>query len=139
MIPSARTTRSVANLDNIRSVRKRTLPSFRIVDCLGRAEYRSAVRGCQCACVPATLLSHLKAVAKRTSTSSAHQLSPQAQTIEELRARAKHCKACDLWRNATQTVFGEGAAHPKILFIGEQPGDQEDLQGRPFVGPAGKL
>jgi DNA polymerase len=78
-------------------------------------------------------------VAKRTSTSSAPRLFPQAQTIEELRARAKHCKACDLWRNATQTVFGEGTAHPKILFIGEQPGDQEDLQGRPFVGPAGKL
>jgi uracil-DNA glycosylase len=78
-------------------------------------------------------------VAKCTSTSSAPGLFLQAQTIEELRARAKHCKACDLWRNATQTVFGEGAAHPKILFIGEQPGDQEDLQGRPFVGPAGKL
>jgi uracil-DNA glycosylase len=78
-------------------------------------------------------------VAKRSSTASAPQLFPQAESIDELRVRAKNCKACDLWRNATQTVFGEGAEHPKIIFVGEQPGDQEDLQGRPFVGPAGKL
>lgn len=78
-------------------------------------------------------------MAKRSSTASAPQLFPQAESIDELRVRAKNCKACDLWRNATQTVFGEGAEHPKIIFVGEQPGDQEDLQGRPFVGPAGKL
>jgi uracil-DNA glycosylase len=79
-------------------------------------------------------------MAKR-STSAAVQpsLLPLAGTIEEQRERAKHCKACDLYKNATQTVFGEGVEHPKIMFIGEQPGDQEDLQGRPFVGPAGKL
>ena len=78
-------------------------------------------------------------MAKRAASAAAPQLFPQAESIDELRARAKHCKACDLWRNATQTVFGEGAKHPKIMFVGEQPGDQEDLQGRPFVGPAGKL
>jgi uracil-DNA glycosylase family protein len=78
-------------------------------------------------------------VAKRAASTPAPQLFPQAESLDELRARAKHCKACDLWRNATQTVFGEGAEHPKIMFVGEQPGDQEDLQGRPFVGPAGKL
>jgi uracil-DNA glycosylase len=78
-------------------------------------------------------------VAKRAASAAAPQLFPRAESIDELRARAKHCKACDLWRNATQTVFGEGAEHPKIMFVGEQPGDQEDLQGRPFVGPAGKL
>jgi uracil-DNA glycosylase len=61
------------------------------------------------------------------------------ESLDELRIRAKHCKACDLWKTGTQTVFGEGAEHPKIMFVGEQPGDQEDLQGRPFVGPAGKL
>jgi DNA polymerase len=78
-------------------------------------------------------------VAKRTASASAPQLFPPAESLDELRDRAKHCRACDLWRNATQTVFGQGAEHPKIMFVGEQPGDQEDLQGRPFVGPAGKL
>jgi uracil-DNA glycosylase len=78
-------------------------------------------------------------VTKRASSASAPQLFPQAESIEQLRARAKRCKACDLWRNATQTVFGEGTEYPKILFVGEQPGNQEDLQRRPFVGPAGKL
>ena len=57
----------------------------------------------------------------------------------ELAAKAKNCRNCDLWRNATQTVFGEGDSHARIMFIGEQPGNQEDLEGRPFVGPAGKL
>ena len=62
------------------------------------------------------------------------------ETFEEVREQAKTCKACDLWRNATQTVFGEGGgATPKVIFVGEQPGDQEDLSGKPFVGPAGKL
>jgi uracil-DNA glycosylase len=90
-------------------------------------------------CGLALPLSHLNPVAKRSPSASAPQLFPQAESIDELRVRAKNCKACDLWRNATQTVFGEGAEHPKIMFVGEQPGDQEDLQGRPFVGPAGKL
>jgi DNA polymerase len=65
-------------------------------------------------------------VAKRAASASAPQLFPQAESLDDLRARAKHCKACDLWRNATQTVFGEGSEHPKIMFVGEQPGDQED-------------
>ncbi len=60
-------------------------------------------------------------------------------SIKELREEARDCRACDLWKNATQTVFGEGAAKPTIMFVGEQPGDQEDLAGSPFVGPAGKL
>jgi uracil-DNA glycosylase len=62
-----------------------------------------------------------------------------AKSIEELAKEAKRCKNCDLWENATQTVFGEGNSHAKIMMIGEQPGDQEDLQGKPFVGPAGQL
>jgi uracil-DNA glycosylase len=52
---------------------------------------------------------------------------------------ARNCKACDLWRNATQTVFGEGLAPARVMFVGEQPGDSEDKVGHPFVGPAGKL
>jgi DNA polymerase len=61
------------------------------------------------------------------------------RTLEEIRQDAMKCKACDLWRTGTQTVFGGGAARPKIMFVGEQPGNQEDLEGKPFVGPAGKL
>src|SRR5437868_2601624 len=60
-------------------------------------------------------------------------------SLEELRAEARHCRACDLWRPATQTVFGEGPQDARIMLIGEQPGDREDLAGRPFVGPAGRL
>jgi DNA polymerase len=64
---------------------------------------------------------------------------PRASGLEELREAAASCQACDLWREATQTVFGEGAEHAKLMLIGEQPGDQEDIQGHPFVGPAGQL
>ncbi|HEY7377453.1 MAG TPA: UdgX family uracil-DNA binding protein [Steroidobacteraceae bacterium] len=59
--------------------------------------------------------------------------------LQRLREAARDCKACPLWRHATQTVFGEGPADARVLLVGEQPGDQEDLQGHPFVGPAGKL
>jgi uracil-DNA glycosylase len=60
-------------------------------------------------------------------------------SISGLRAEAAECTRCDLYRNATQTVFGEGPAHPQLVLIGEQPGDKEDLEGHPFVGPAGRL
>src|ERR1700687_724144 len=60
-------------------------------------------------------------------------------TLEELRKAAETCKACDLWKLGTQTVFGEGVPNAKIMFIGGQPGDQEDKTGKPFVGTAGKL
>lgn len=56
-----------------------------------------------------------------------------------LRVAALGCRLCPLWKSATRTVFGEGPEHARIMVIGEQPGDQEDLSGRPFVGPAGKL
>lgn len=56
-----------------------------------------------------------------------------------MREAAKSCKNCDLWKLGTQTVFGEGAEHSKLILVGEQPGDQEDQAGKPFVGPAGKL
>jgi DNA polymerase len=70
---------------------------------------------------------------------SATALLPLHGNLEDLKEAAKNCKACDLWKHSTQTVFGEGAPNAKIMFVGEQPGDQEDLEGRPFVGPAGKL
>jgi uracil-DNA glycosylase len=60
-------------------------------------------------------------------------------TLEELRAKAAGCTNCDLYRDATQTVFGEGRPGARLLLIGEQPGDQEDLAGEPFVGPAGRM
>ena len=62
-----------------------------------------------------------------------------SKSLEELAQKAKHCKNCDLWRTGTQTVFGQGRARAKIMMIGEQPGNEEDLQGKPFVGPAGRL
>jgi len=58
--------------------------------------------------------------------------------LTELAQDAQNCRNCDLWRNATQTVFGEGAPDARIMLVGEVPGDQEDLQGHPFVGPAGR-
>ena len=60
-------------------------------------------------------------------------------SLPKLRDAASGCQACPLWKTGTQTVFGEGAAKAEVMFVGEQPGDQEDKAGRPFVGPAGKL
>jgi uracil-DNA glycosylase len=60
-------------------------------------------------------------------------------TLASLRRAAANCKACDLWKRGTQTVFGEGGKHARIIMVGEQPGDKEDLQGKPFVGPAGAV
>lgn len=57
-------------------------------------------------------------------------------TLAKVRAAARSCTACPLWQNATQTVFGEGSTAAHTMLVGEQPGDQEDLQGKPFVGPA---
>lgn len=62
-----------------------------------------------------------------------------SSSLADLRHAAEGCRACDLWKAATQTVFGEGQATATIMFVGEQPGDAEDISGRPFVGPAGKL
>lgn len=62
-----------------------------------------------------------------------------AESIAELRHQAEGCTRCDLYRNATQTVFGEGPGKAEIVLVGEQPGDREDITGRPFVGPAGHL
>src|SRR5438874_2672418 len=72
-------------------------------------------------------------------SASAADLIPKGATLAALREAAAGCRACPLWETGTQTVFGEGPARAKALFVGEQPGDQEDRQGRPFVGPAGRL
>jgi len=69
----------------------------------------------------------------------ASDLIPPRPTLPKVRAAAKMCQACHLWKYGTQTVFGEGAPNAQLMFIGEQPGDAEDLAGHPFVGPAGKL
>ena len=70
---------------------------------------------------------------------SAAPFVPEQHTLPKLREAVQGCRGCDLYRNATQAVFGEGARHAEVMFVGEQPGDKEDLAGRPFVGPAGKL
>ena len=65
--------------------------------------------------------------------------SPERRTLRTLKSAARGCRACHLWRDATQTVFGEGAATAEVMFVGEQPGNDEDLAGHPFVGPAGRI
>jgi uracil-DNA glycosylase len=70
---------------------------------------------------------------------TAEPLVPDRPTIPRLREAAAGCKACELWKSGTQTVFGEGARKARVMLVGEQPGDREDREGKPFVGPAGKL
>ncbi|RWE68765.1 MAG: DUF4130 domain-containing protein, partial [Mesorhizobium sp.] len=83
---------------------------------------------------------HAKVKAKHWPTPEPSDVAaPEADDIPELREEAKGCRRCPLWRDATQTVFGEGPENADAIFVGEQPGDQEDLAGKPFVGPAGKV
>ena len=70
---------------------------------------------------------------------SAADYMPARRSLKALREAAAHCRGCDLYKGATQTVFGDGKARAKLMFVGEQPGDSEDRAGEPFVGPAGKL
>jgi uracil-DNA glycosylase len=70
---------------------------------------------------------------------TAAPLIPPRPSLRKLREAAAGCKACPLWKTGTQTVFGEGSPKAEIMFVGEQPGDQEDKAGKPFVGPAGRL
>src|SRR5262245_44667149 len=64
---------------------------------------------------------------------------PAERTLLAMRAAVVTCRGCPLYRHATQAVFGEGGTHARVMMIGEQPGDSEDLAGRPFVGPAGRV
>jgi len=70
---------------------------------------------------------------------SAANFFPSRKSLKAFRDAAADCKACDLWKRGTQTVFGEGSRRAEVLFVGEQPGNEEDLTGEPFVGPAGRL
>jgi uracil-DNA glycosylase len=70
---------------------------------------------------------------------TAAPLIPPRPTLKKLKEAAAGCKACPLWKTGTQTIFGEGSPKAEVMFVGEQPGDQEDKAGRPFVGPAGHL
>ena len=76
---------------------------------------------------------------KRPDKPSVPDLIPDRPTLTAIRKAAKNCQACDLHKRGTQTVFGEGGPRARLMLVGEQPGDQEDLTGHPFVGPAGKL
>jgi DNA polymerase len=73
------------------------------------------------------------------SDETAAPLVPGRPTLPGLRQAAAACRACDLWERGTQTVFGEGSSRARVMFVGEQPGDREDLDGRPFVGPARRI
>ena len=75
----------------------------------------------------------------KPSERSAADFFPEKITLPSLRTAAADCKGCDLWKRGTQTVFGEGSRRAIVLFVGEQPGNEEDLTGKPFVGPAGRL
>ncbi len=76
---------------------------------------------------------------RRAEHSAAWDLIPDRPTLEAAGAAAAGCQACPLWKDATQTVFGEGTAGSELMLVGEQPGDREDIEGHPFVGPAGRL
>src|SRR5213593_253299 len=78
-------------------------------------------------------------MAKPKAEGSATDFFPERKTLSAFRNAAAGCKACDLWERGTQTVFGEGARRAEVVFVGEQPGNEEDLTGKPFVGPAGRL
>jgi uracil-DNA glycosylase family protein len=67
------------------------------------------------------------------------QASLDSRSLDDLRAEAAGCRACELWRTGTQTVFGEGLQQAEVMMVGEQPGDREDIEGHPFVGPAGRV
>jgi DNA polymerase len=79
------------------------------------------------------------AARRAPATGSAADFLPRRRTLPALRAAAAGCRGCPLWARATQTVFGEGPARARVMLVGEQPGHDEDLAGRPFVGPAGRV
>ncbi|MGE5814460.1 MAG: UdgX family uracil-DNA binding protein [Acidobacteriota bacterium] len=76
---------------------------------------------------------------RRSGADSAARFIPEKPTLTSAREASRDCRGCDLWRRGTQTVFGEGRRTARVVFVGEQPGDQEDVTGKPFVGPAGRL
>ena len=77
--------------------------------------------------------------ARASSAETAAPLVPVKPSLPNLRRAAAGCRACDLWRRGTQTVFGDGSSRARVMLVGEQPGAREDREGRPFVGPAGRI
>jgi DNA polymerase len=77
--------------------------------------------------------------ATRQTLQTAAALIPETRALSAVRESAASCRACELWKGGTQTVFGEGGRSARVMLVGEQPGDREDIEGRPFVGPAGRL
>jgi uracil-DNA glycosylase family protein len=74
-----------------------------------------------------------------TESASAAEFVPESRSLRALRQAAAECRGCPLWRDATQTVFGDGPRKATLMLVGEQPGDREDIEGEPFVGPAGRM
>ena len=89
--------------------------------------------------MPWRVPSHIEGVRAGGETESAAAYVPERPTLPRLKEAAAGCRGCRLWESATQTVFGEGARGAEVMLVGEQPGDQEDLAGKPFVGPAGRI
>jgi uracil-DNA glycosylase len=85
------------------------------------------------------MLANLPMARHALADETAAPLVPPRPTLPKLRQAAARCRACDLWERGTQTVFGEGLPRARVMLVGEQPGDREDLEGRPFVGPAGRI
>src|SRR5262249_12531223 len=82
---------------------------------------------------------HDLCIYRRSCPGASHLRHPPQLSLQALREAARGCQACELWKRGTQTVFGEGTTPAEVMFVGEQPGNDEDLTGRPFVGPAGRL
>ena len=78
-------------------------------------------------------------MASSPETSSAADFLPKSRALGTLRRAADECRGCPLWKDATQAVFGAGSKSAKLMLVGEQPGDREDVEGEPFVGPAGRI
>jgi len=74
-----------------------------------------------------------------SESTSAAEFVPDSRSLRTLRQAAAECRGCPLWKDATQTVFGEGPRKARLMLVGEQPGDREDIEGEPFVGPAGRI
>jgi uracil-DNA glycosylase len=89
--------------------------------------------------LPGRSASDIEGVPAGGQTESAAAYIPERPTLPRLREAAAGCRGCHLWERATQTVFGEGTRGAEVMFVGEQPGDQEDIAGKPFVGPAGRI
>lgn len=99
------------------------------------------VGGMSKACCRAVIrqVTQLTTVKGLPENGTAAALIPKPATLKNLKEAARHCRACPLWKKGIQTVFGQGAANARVMFVGEQPGFEEDRAGQPFVGPAGKL